>query len=60
MQNLIKRADEEEELDDLDEKDVFIRCLESNSIPEVERPDLISAYSEILNTVHDQDLNRDL
>ncbi len=57
MQKLIKKSDKEEELDDLSEQDVFRRCLDSYDVPENERTDLISAYSEIINLIREEDLN---
>ena len=59
MQKIIQRADIEEELDSLDEKEVFSRCLDSYEVPEDERAELIYAYSEIINLIHEEDLNRE-
>ena len=57
IQKLIKKSEKAEELDDLNEQDVFIRCLDSYEVPENERKDLISAYSEIINSICEEDLN---
>jgi exonuclease SbcD len=43
-------------LTDLDELDVFSRCLDENAIPEEERKDLVDAYCEILASVHEEDM----
>ena len=43
-------------LADLDEMDVFSRCLDENAIPEEERKDLVDAYCEILASVHEEDM----
>jgi len=42
---------EEETLDDLDENDVFRRCLEANEVPEDQRPELFAAYREAVLSV---------
>ena len=47
--------DQEVTLNDLDEMDVFSRCLDENKIPEEERKDLVDAYREILASVHEED-----
>ena len=44
-------------LADLDEMDVFSRCLDENKIPEEERKDLVDAYREILSSVHEEDMS---
>jgi exonuclease SbcD len=48
--------DTEETLDDLDVTDVFNRCLEAHTIPEEQRPALLSAYQEIIVSLNEQDL----
>ena len=57
MQGLIIRREEEEELDDIDEKEVFVRCMDSHNVPEEERKILIAAYSEILSSLYNEDTN---
>ena len=42
-------------LADLDEMDVFSRCLDENKIPVEVRKDLVDAYREILASVHEED-----
>ena len=59
IQKLIEMSGREEELDDLDEKEVFLRCLDSFEVPEDEREELLSAYSEILNMINEEDSNSD-
>jgi exonuclease SbcD len=39
---------EDENLDDLDTLDVFLRCIDQNAVPQENRPGLIQAYQEIL------------
>jgi DNA repair protein SbcD/Mre11 len=46
-------------LSDLDEMDVFSRCLDEEEIPEEKRKDLIEAYCEILALVHEEDIQAD-
>ena len=45
----------EETLDDLDVTDVFTRCLESQEVPEDQRPALLSAYQEIIVSMNEVD-----
>jgi len=42
-------------LDDLDETDVFKRCLEAHDVPEEQRSALLNAYQEIVLLVHEED-----
>lgn len=39
---------EDENLDELDILDVFLRCIDQNAVPQENRPGLIEAYQEIL------------
>jgi len=48
------RADET--LDDLDVQDVFSRCLDLHDVPGDQRPDLLRAYQETLQSIQDEDL----
>jgi exonuclease SbcD len=45
----------EETLDDLDEEEVFTRCLAAHKITEDERPALLRAYREIRQSLHEED-----
>ena len=36
--------------------DVFARCLDAHTIPEEQRPALLSAYREIIVSLNEQDL----
>jgi exonuclease SbcD len=49
------RAHEDEELDDLDADDVFLRCLDQHAVPEDQRSELLSAYQEIVTSLHEED-----
>lgn len=53
----LRSMEEGEHLGDLDENEVFIRCLDDNKIPDEERGDLISLFREILVTVQEEDRN---
>ena len=46
-------AETGETLDDLDETEVFRRCMEQNEIPEEDRDDLLLLYQEALLAIHD-------
>ena len=46
----------EETLDDLNVTDVFERCLEAHNVSQERRPDLLSAYKEIIVSLNEQDL----
>jgi exonuclease SbcD len=46
----------EETLDDLNVTDVFERCLEAHNVSAERRPDLLSAYKEIIVSLNEQDL----
>ena len=51
---ILQSENSNETLQDLDELEVFQRCLDINQISEAQRPKLIDAYSEILyNIKHD-------
>ncbi len=46
-----------ETLDDLDENDVFLRCIDAHEISKSERSELIHSYKEIIATLYDADPN---
>ena len=50
----IKRLSQEESLEELSELEVFNRCLDAGKVPDTERPELLQAFEEILDAVHDQ------
>lgn len=56
--NVLIASTENETLDDLNELDVFNRCLEINSIPEEEQSQLIEAYKEALLSLQQDDINK--
>ena len=45
----------DETLDDLDVMGVFDRCLQAHNIPEKHRPELLSAYQEIVAALNEED-----
>jgi exonuclease SbcD len=57
MNKVIHRASVEETLDDLDEFQVFERCLDAYAIEEDERAELKQLYREIVHTVREEDSN---
>jgi exonuclease SbcD len=57
VDRVINAINEDETLDDLNEQDVFIRCLETYEVPDEERTELIRSYNEILTSLAEQDSN---
>ena len=56
IDRVLGRIDAEETLDDLNENDVFERCLVAHDVPENQRPELLRAYQETLSSLYDDDL----
>ncbi|MGI0119806.1 exonuclease SbcCD subunit D C-terminal domain-containing protein [Zooshikella sp. RANM57] len=54
---VMRTMQEEETLDDLNVNEVFERCLEANNISVEESAELISAYNEIVKSLHEEDIN---
>ena len=57
VDRVINAINEDETLDDLNEQDVFIRCLDTYEVPDRERPELIRSYNEIRTSLAEQDRN---
>lgn len=55
IDKVISRVTEDETLDDLNEMDVFARCLEIYNVPEEDRQELTISYNEILRCFHEED-----
>lgn len=55
VQGVLERMHEEESLGDLDELEVFARCLEAQGVGAEQQADLLRAYREILATFHQAD-----
>ncbi len=53
----VSSFDSAEVLETMDERDVFIKCLEGYEIPEAERAPLISAYEEVVQALAEEDFN---
>ncbi|MEN6375051.1 MAG: exonuclease SbcCD subunit D C-terminal domain-containing protein [Smithella sp.] len=49
----------EETLDDLDVTEVFKRCLKAHEVPEDQQATLLSAYQEIIVSIHEQDARQE-
>jgi exonuclease SbcD len=54
-QRVLEQTNITETLNDLDEIEVFERCLRTNKVPEEQQRDLLNAYNEILLTIHEAD-----
>lgn len=52
---VMELSDENESLEDLNEKEVFERCLEANEVSIDEREELRMAYLEIISSMHEED-----
>jgi exonuclease SbcD len=46
-----------ETLDDLNETDVFARCLDAFEVPDTDRTELLASYGEIMQTIAEEDKN---
>jgi exonuclease SbcD len=57
VDRILNRIHEHETLDDLDVNEVFSRCLDSFKVPVTERPEITRSYSEIINALHEDDVN---
>jgi len=55
MNRVLHRSCDQETLDDLNVKDVFARCLAAHDVPQVQRPELIAAYDEIVQSLYAAD-----
>jgi exonuclease SbcD len=59
LQDALGRMGKEESLDDLDVTEVFKRCLDAHEVPEEQRPELLSAYREVIVSLNEADLMAD-
>jgi exonuclease SbcD len=57
IERVINTIDEHETLDDLDENDVFERCLDAFEVLLEERGELKASYDEIIRNLHEKDLH---
>ncbi len=52
---IINQMRMDESLNDLDEKEVFSRCLDAHNVPQEQRPEFIELFDEILLGIRQQD-----
>ena len=57
IDRVLQKIQDDETLDDLNENDVFVRCLDSFKISADERPELIHSYNEIIQSLQEEDVN---
>jgi len=55
MDRIINTVREDETLDDLNESDIFERCLDSFEIPQDSRAELLNSYNEIIHSLNTED-----
>jgi DNA repair protein SbcD/Mre11 len=55
MERVLNRLHIDESLDDLEDGDVFLRCLEAHDIPVEQRPELLLAYRQAVMALADDD-----
>lgn len=56
---VIKQIKPDENLDDLDPTDIFKRCMDTYEVAEENRAELLNSYQEILNLIHEEDINKE-
>ena len=54
-ERVLGRMHDQETLDELDEQEVFERCLDQHEVSEEQRADLRHAYREVLQSIHEDD-----
>ncbi|WP_230659609.1 exonuclease SbcCD subunit D C-terminal domain-containing protein [Psychrobacter sp. I-STPA10] len=52
---VLQQQSDDETLQDLDEREVFERCLDTYQVPDSQKPTLRQAYEQILHTLQQQD-----
>ncbi len=55
IKRVLNRINDSETLDDLNENDVFKRCLDAHDVPEEQRPELLLAYQETMTSIQEAD-----
>ncbi|MBF0337006.1 MAG: exonuclease SbcCD subunit D C-terminal domain-containing protein [Nitrospirae bacterium] len=55
MERIIKSMSVDETMDDLDEGDIFNRCLEAHNIPPIQRQELLATYREAVLVTREDD-----
>ncbi|MFA6691776.1 MAG: exonuclease SbcCD subunit D C-terminal domain-containing protein, partial [Saccharofermentanales bacterium] len=59
IDRVLEQSGIEETLDDLDEHEVFERCLISHEVPEDQRRELLSTYKELLVSFYEDDRRKE-
>lgn len=54
-QKMLVQNTQEETLDDLNEQEVFERCLDAHQVPSEQREDLLGSYQQVLTSLHEDD-----
>jgi exonuclease SbcD len=57
IERVLGKIHDEETLDDLNQNDVFERCLAVHEVPEDQRPELLRAYQETLSSLYEDDIH---
>lgn len=57
IDRVLGQIHEEKTLDDLNENDVFERCLAVHDVPEDQRPELLRTYRETVSSLHEDDMH---
>jgi len=55
IDRVLGQLQEEDTLADLNENEVFKRCLDKHAVPEEQRPELLRAYQETLSSLYEDD-----
>ena len=55
VDRVLSRNGIQESLDDLNEQDVFVRCLAAYEVPEEQRPALLQTYRETVSSLYEED-----
>ena len=59
IDRVLGQMHEQETLDDLDVNQVFERCLTQHEVSDDQRPALVHAYREIVQSIHEEDVQAD-
>ena len=57
MERVIKKTEDEENLNELDAGDIFNRCLDAAQVPDEDRQELTISYNEIIKSLDEEDVN---
>ena len=55
QQQVLEQEIPEETLDDLNEQEVFERCLQAHEVPEQQHDELLHSYHQVLDSLHGED-----